>query len=79
MVFPISAQADVFVVCLQKQLTELSIDVGPADGRFGSKTKMGIEEIVAGRDTLSSLPRPTKENASVWCKELGAEFDLASI
>lgn len=77
--FPISAQADVFVVCLQKQLTQLSVDVGVADGLFGSRTKKGVEEIVARRGTLGSLPKPTKENASVWCKELGAEFDLVSI
>lgn len=76
LLFPTAVNADAYVICIQQQLSQLSIDVGKVDGLFGSNTRNGIEQIRAQNSELGSFPEPTKENASVWCRKLGIQFGL---
>lgn len=73
------AAADDYVTCVQEQLTRLEIDVGPVDGIAGRMTRAGLAALAEREPDLAALPALTRDNASVWCGEIGRQLDLREV
>lgn len=68
---PGSANADQYVTCIQEQLEEAGLNPGPVDGQLGRKTRSALSELANEYPQLSSLPKLSIQNASVYCRNIG--------
>lgn len=65
------ATADQFVACVQEQMQDEGIEVGPVDGVLGRKTRAGLSSLRDIYPSLRKLPKLSLSNASVYCREIG--------
>ncbi|MEM9852707.1 MAG: hypothetical protein AAF761_12015 [Pseudomonadota bacterium] len=65
-----AAARNVFVECVQNQISALGGDPGPVNGLLGPATRRALANVVAARDGLDGLPRLTQRTASTWCRNL---------
>lgn len=70
-VSPNSANADRYVTCIQKQLEDAGLNPGTIDGQLGRKTRSALSELGDRYPELSSLPKLSVPNASVFCRKIG--------
>jgi hypothetical protein len=68
-----SAFAD--VGCVQRELTRIGLDPGPADGQLGRKTLAAAKTYQEGAPYLQDLSAVTSPN---WCNLLKEQLPLAS-
>lgn len=71
------AASDTHVVCVQRQLTALGLDPGPADGINGTRTQDAVAAFVeslqdrSARALFEDLPDFSERAAVGWCREIG--------
>ena len=63
------------VACVQRELTRIGLDPGPADGQLGRKTLQAAKTYQEGAAYLQDLSTVTSSN---WCTFLRAQPALAS-
>lgn len=65
------AAPDPGLSCVQNQAQHLDINTGPIDGLMGRKTAQASRKLVAQYPDLKDLRPLTRDNAIVWCREIG--------
>jgi hypothetical protein len=65
------ATPDPGLVCVQNQAQYLSIKTGLVDGLMGPKTRDASRALVKEYPELKDLRALTRDNAIVWCREIG--------
>lgn len=66
-----AAAPDSSVACVQNQAKHLEIKSGPIDGLMGLKTRDASYALVKKYSSLKDLRPLTRDNAIVWCREIG--------
>lgn len=73
-------KSEEYVLCLQKQLSELGHDPGPHDGLWGKRTRSAAENLIAETPKLQGNPflrNPRRVSAISWCRILGFQYNEA--
>lgn len=65
------AAPDPSLICVQNQAQHLQIKTGVVDGFMGPKTRNASRELTAKYPDLKDLRPLTRDNAIVWCREIG--------
>jgi hypothetical protein len=71
---PLNAQAEEYVLCLQKQLSILGFDPGPHDCAWGQRTKaaaLALRKSDARLQANPMLDNPRRVSAVSWCRVVG--------
>jgi hypothetical protein len=71
----ISTPAFADVACVQRELTRIGLDPGPADGQLGRKTLAAAKSFQEGAPYLSDL---SVDSSSNWCQYLKDQPALAA-
>lgn len=66
-----TAAADPSLICVQNQAQHLEIKTGVIDGFMGPKTRNASHKLIAKYPNLKDLRPLTRDNAIVWCREIG--------
>ena len=75
--FPFAAYSnEEAVACVQQQLTEAGIDVGPLDGLMGGKTRAGYQTYIQ-REQLDIDVALSVPNAQTVCRKIGLHDEKA--
>lgn len=73
-----AAASDMHVTCVQKQLSALGYNPGPADGLDGQDTRQALADFVSGviedsaKAVFEGLPDFSRRAAVGWCREIAA-------
>lgn len=66
------AAPDPGLICVQNQAQHLEIKTGVVDGFMGPKTRNASRALTKKYPELKGLRALTRDNAIVWCREIGA-------